>query len=97
MFVRMVFHGIVRTLWWVVAVLPRTIRQVEISYCRDDLFAERRVPGFVVRVPNDDARVIPVVSHPFAVFTDHLIGIKVDLVLRAVPVMASPYKIFVLY
>ena len=40
--------------------------------------------------------MVPVVPHPFRVFANHLGGVKMHLILGAVPIVAGPDKIFVL-
>src|ERR1019366_10792998 len=45
--VGMVFHWVIGSNGRVVAVLPRTIGEIEAAYRRDDLLAEHRVPGLV--------------------------------------------------
>jgi hypothetical protein len=62
----------------------------------DNFLSERRVPRLVVCVPDDDAGMVPIVPHSFGVFANHLIGIKMHLILGTVPVVARPDKILVL-
>ena len=71
----MVLDGIVRSGRRVVAVLPGAVREVQRPHRRDDLVAEDRVLGLVVRVPDRDARVVPVVAHPVRVLADHLVRV----------------------
>ena len=40
--------------------------------------------------------MVPVVLHPFPVFANHLGGVKMHLILGAVPIVPGPDKIFVL-
>src|ERR1022692_219162 len=92
----MIFHRVVRAYRRVVAVFPWPVGEVESAHRRDDLLAEHGIEGLVVGVPYGDARVIPVVAHPFAVFAYHLIGVEADLVFGTVPSFAGPNEILVL-
>ena len=96
MFIRMIFDGIVGTFGRVVAVFPWPVRQIEAANRWNDFLAEYRVPCFIIGVPDGDAGMVPVVPHPFFVFLNHLLGVKMHLILRAVPGVAGPNKIFIL-
>src|SRR4051794_510056 len=71
--VRMCFVGVIGSLRAVVTILPRTIGQVQLPDERDDFVTEIGPLSLIGSIPENQAGMVPVISHKFSVFVQHLV------------------------